>query len=162
MAWYINTRNQINRPKIKTDLTKSILSGSTAAINKILDLAKEEGALNTRNLPISAPFHLGILKKASEDLKDFLEDINIKDPSYKIISGIDQKIITTKEDIQSEIVRNITNKINWYKIMKTLLRMDIKTFFECGPGKNLFKIGKFIEGDFTIYTLKTLDKFKQK
>ena len=42
--------------------------------------------------------------------------------------------------------------------MNKLISLKLNTFFECGPGKSLFKIGKFIDGDFKIHTIKNIDK----
>ena len=48
--------------------------------------------------------------------------------------------------------------INWKLTMEEMINKGINKFIECGPGKSLLKIGKFIDGDFTIYPLNKLDE----
>ncbi|MCH7516085.1 MAG: hypothetical protein IIB08_02980 [Bacteroidetes bacterium] len=69
------------------------------------------------------------------------------------------KNIKTADDVKNELVRNLNTRINWLKTMGKMLSLNINTFVECGAGKSLYKIGKFIEGDFKIYSLNKLDEF---
>lgn len=81
----------------------------------------------------------------------------IKDSSFKIISGHDQRELYKKDDIIEELFKNIYLRHNWFETMKKLIAMGEKNFLECGPGKSLYKSAKFIEGDYYFYTLKNLE-----
>ena len=38
------------------------------------------------------------------------------------------------------------------------INMGVGQFIECGAGKSLQKIGRFIPGDFTVYPMNKIDK----
>ena len=40
--------------------------------------------------------------------------------------------------------------------MTRMIEAGVDTFIECGPGKSLYKISKFIDGMFEVYTAHTL------
>ena len=134
-----------------------VISGKLDEVKLIVDKAKEEGALNTKVLPISAPYHSNFLKDAAKSFTEYLKGINIKDSKYKIISGHNQKVISQKNEIIDELSANIYTKHNWLATMNKLIDLKVNSFFECGAGKSLSKTAKFIEGDYKIYTIKNLN-----
>ena len=135
-----------------------VISGLRADVDKCIPMAKEEGAINARILPMGSPYHSKYMDKAAIDFNEFLKNIEIKDPIFKIISTIDQRTINNKYEIRKDLVNNINMNINWKLTMEEMIKRGINTFIECGPGKSLLKIGKFIDGDFEIYPLNNLNK----
>jgi [acyl-carrier-protein] S-malonyltransferase len=135
------------------------VSGYYEELNQVLDLAKTDGALHTSLMNVSCPYHTSLLDEASMSFKDYvLEENLIKDSVFKLVSGIDQRIFSGKEDIIHELSANLNSKINWLKTMEKLLNLRVTRFMECGAGTSLLKIGKFIKGEFVIYPVNKLDK----
>lgn len=159
----IINQNGNNTEIINVNNTNSyVLSGPLDDIYAVIDAAKEEGAINTKVLPIYSCYHSRLLDSAALQFREFVDSINVKAPECSVISNIDQREMISVDDIEKELVDNLNKKINWYQTMRKLLDCNVGTFVECGPGISLFKIGKFIEGDFKIYTVKTLKKFLDK
>ena len=130
-----------------------VLSGLHKDILNLLREATAEGALHTHLLNVSLPYHSHFLKETKFSFTDFIETIRFKDPQIKIISLIDQKILESQEDIKEEVIKNLFTPLNWYQTQTELLRAGITLFVECGPGKNLVKNAKFIEGKFEFLSL---------
>ena len=129
-----------------------MISGLKPEINEVINLAKQEGALHAAMMNVTCPYHTTLLNEASEKLRDYiLQQITLKDSSYKIVSGIDQRIISAREEIIRELSANMNTEINWLKTMEKMLELNVGRFVECGAGTSLHKIGKFIKGDFKIY-----------
>jgi len=120
--------------------------------------AINEGALKTKLIPTKIPFHSTIIKDASKDIREKISDNDIKDSAVKLISAHDQRTYYKQGEIIEEIIKNISNNINWLKTFKKLLSLKYKIFIETGPGESLTKIAKFIEGDFKIYAINKLDQ----
>jgi [acyl-carrier-protein] S-malonyltransferase len=135
-----------------------VVSGLKNEINELLLTARDEGALNTKILPVSAPYHTKFVKEAGVLFYNFIKSIKIKSASSKLVSGIDQRIFTTKDEIENELLNNLLIRMNWNNTMNKLIELKSNIMIECGPGNSLYKNGKFIEGDFKIYTLKTLSR----
>jgi [acyl-carrier-protein] S-malonyltransferase len=125
-------------------------------VETALLLAKEEGAMQTRMMNVVHPYHSDYIRNASAALQKQIEPIEFRRSHYPLISLIDQQIIMEPEQLSAEVVRNISNRINWHKTFQCMLETGIHDFIECGAGESLQKIGKFIEGDFTIAGLKKL------
>jgi len=136
-----------------------LLSGIKSAIINVLDTAKNEGALHTAMLNVKSPYHTRLLNQASVMFDKFIvENIQIKDSSFKIVSALDQRIFQSASEIQNELVNNLNSNIDWLETMEKMIGFGVNQFVECGAGNSLFRIGKFIKGDFKIYTMNKLDK----
>ena len=136
-----------------------ILSGHREALLKITEQAKTEGAMQARLLPVVHPYHSSMLKKASENFNLKLETMTINDSVYPLVSAINQNIIYKKKDIISELASNLSQPFHWWTTFKFLLSKNVNLFIECGAGESLYKVGKFIEGDFSVINLKKIGKF---
>ena len=79
-----------------------------------------------------------------------MPSLNVRSASIPLISTIDQRIVSSKTDIEKEIADNIKYNINWNKTIQELVSLGCSRMIECGIGKSLVKIGKFIEGDYRI------------
>jgi [acyl-carrier-protein] S-malonyltransferase len=125
-----------------------VVAGKKQDINKVLELAKTEGALNVVGLNVKTPYHSNFLSRFANRFEDFINSIDISKPQFTIISTYDHRTINSVDEIRKELVYNLTSKINWYKTMQVLLNNGVNLFYECGAGKDLSKIARFIDGDF--------------
>lgn len=136
-----------------------LISGRLESVNRILSLAKEEGALRANRLPVSKPYHTEVLKEASDSLRTKIERLNFNDPEVPYISSINGKIISTGFDFKEEVILNIYHRMNWYETMKSLVEHGTEVFFECGAGDGLTRNFRFIKGEFKAYSIQKLEQF---
>jgi [acyl-carrier-protein] S-malonyltransferase len=129
-----------------------ILSGLLEDIKIILDRARNEGALNIRLLNVTIPYHSKLLEATKEPFASFIESLSCKDPEIPIISLIDQSVLKDSTALEKEIIRNLYTQLNWYQTQLQMQSSGIKSFIECGPGKNLVKNAKFVEGESEFYS----------
>lgn len=132
------------------------VAGIMGDVVRVLDGIKAEGALNTRLLSMKAPYHSKHMDSASDRFRDFCGTIGLNDPRIPLVSTIDQKLILTRADVIGDLCRNINHNINWHETMSSMVGRGVSVFYECGPGRTLQKLAKFIDGDFTIITMKKL------
>lgn len=138
------------------------LSGIKEDIEKALNIAQDEGALSVKLLNINTPYHSSFIKESSSDFKKYLDTIKINKPVYEYVSTIDQSVIKTGDEVKLEIFKNLFSVLNWENTMNKIIELEVNTFFECGLGKSLYKNGRFINGNFKIYTLNKIDKYLKK
>jgi [acyl-carrier-protein] S-malonyltransferase len=130
-----------------------VISGDGDEIRNAVQLCINEGGTNSRLLSISSPYHSIFVHRPADIFEQFIQqEIKIVDLKIPIISTVDQRIILNKNEAMKELTMNIKHNINWHATMKKLLTLNVKLFIECGIGKSLIKIGKFIEGDYKINT----------
>jgi malonyl CoA-acyl carrier protein transacylase len=130
-----------------------VIAGIKTHVLQTLDLARNEGALNVTPLNVKTPYHSRFLNVFAERFMSFIDTIDLKTPHFHIISTFDQRNASSIEEIKKELVHNLTEKINWHRTMIVLLEKDVKEFYECGAGKDLSKIARFIEGDFKVISI---------
>ncbi len=135
-----------------------LLSGHRRHLEQILTNAADMGALQIRMLPVSHPYHSPLLKTAAVEFCEALQTMAIENNTFPYVSPVNQKIILTKDEIIAELTHNIFHGFDWYQTFRFLLKNGVGTFVECGAGESLYRMGKFIEGDFEIYNLKKIHK----
>jgi [acyl-carrier-protein] S-malonyltransferase len=123
-----------------------VVSGYRDEIQKLMELAKEEGALHTRDLAVSIPYHSTYLKANALDFANRIGHLTILAPQTPVISLIDQLLLTTPGSIRRELSRNLFYPLNWYHTMQVMVNGRDLQFIECGPSVGLAKNARFVEG----------------
>ena len=137
-----------------------VASGTTTAIeilSKNLKKKKKKGIV----LPVSAPFHSSLMKKASEIMKNKIESTDFLRPKPSIISNVTAK----KEDdisvIKSLLVGQITSRVRWRESVDYMIKEGVVDFVEIGPGKVLSGLVKKIDNDVQVSNINSLDDIKK-
>lgn len=134
-----------------------VISGNYNEIAGLLEMVRNEGALHTRELRVTIPYHSSYIKKAAAGFANAITGIPIRMPaayprdlkspsSSVILSLIDQEPLVTPEALRKEVMRNIHTPLNWLKTQLRLQELGVNVFLECGPDSGLIKNARFIEG----------------
>ena len=155
----------IEKDNIKVEIANTnsihshLVTGSKEAVSHLLRNARDTGALNVSMLNVSTPYHSKLLNNTQNEFQQFISgNIRLQQSKYPIISAIDQRMFSSKEEIGKELTNNLYKRINWMETFNKTIDMGVKQFIECGAGKSLQKIGRFIPGDFTIYPMNKIDR----
>jgi len=142
----------IDQSSLRVEITNQnaphsfVVSGYRDDINRIMELAREEGALHTRDLAVSIPYHSGYLKAGAMDFSQQVSHLEILPPETRIISLIDQVTLSTPPLIRQELTRNLFHTLNWLHTMQVMLENNVRQFIECGPSTGLAKNARFVDG----------------
>jgi [acyl-carrier-protein] S-malonyltransferase len=136
-----------------------LIAGPSYEVDAFLSLCRKEGALHINKMPVACPYHSSLLKPVAEDFRDVLEDFEIADLKWPMLSSLDQHPILTASDALFEMSRNLHHHVNWLDTMNSLSGLGTSIMFECGAGESLSKTAKFIEGDFKVYPIKKIESF---
>ncbi len=120
-----------------------IVSGNINSINELKNLLKKNGKKSI-NLPVSAPFHCSLMKEAANKMEKKLDVIKFNKPEFKIISNVTASVIENHESIKKLLVEQIYSKVRWREIIELMLKNEVNSFIEIGPGKVLSGINKRI------------------
>jgi [acyl-carrier-protein] S-malonyltransferase len=136
-----------------------ILSGRRPDLKKLLEVAEDEGAMQSKLLPVAAPFHSSLLAAVEEPMRDFLPQVEIRPPRCPIVSCVDQRLLVTADDVKDEAAKNVSRPIHWYKTMKRLLELGVGCFAECGFSDSLCNLARNVEGDYRICHPRMFDRY---
>ena len=96
-------------------------------------MAKELGAKKVRVLKTAGPFHTEKLIKASDKLREELEQVTIHDFKIPVVKNLDGTIYNQEDDIKEVLAKHIVSPVRFSKSLQTMLDRGVDTFVEIGP-----------------------------
>ena len=136
-----------------------VVSGKKMVIeilNKNLKKKKKKGIL----LPVSAPFHCSLMKKAAENMKDKIENTNFLKPKPNIISNVTAKEESDVDKIKPLLIDQITSRVRWRESVDFMIKQGVASFLEIGPGKVLSGLVKKINKNVKISNINSIEDIK--
>lgn len=126
------------------DPTQTVITGEEAAILKANELIKEAGARKVIPLAVSGGFHSALMQSASEGFSEFVKNLNLNDALIPVVTNVDAKITTDKEDFRLKMPKQISSSVYWVQTIQLMLNEGIDTFIELGNGKVLAGLNRKI------------------
>jgi [acyl-carrier-protein] S-malonyltransferase len=121
-----------------------VVSGNTKDIDSfILDLK----ANNIKNikLPVSAPFHCKLMKKATNIMSLEIQKLNFKKSKNTLISNVTGAEIENLSLLSDLLIKQIENRVRWRESVIFMINKGVSQFIEIGPGKVLSGLIKRID-----------------
>jgi len=125
-------------------------------LNENLKKKKKKGIL----LPVSAPFHCSLMKRAAESMKDKIENTNFLKPKPNIISNVTAKEEVDVNKIKPLLIDQITSRVRWKESVSYMIKQGVEDFLEIGPGKVLSGLVKKINKDVKISNVNSIEDIK--
>lgn len=126
------------------DPTQTVITGEEAAILKANKLIKEAGARKVIPLAVSGGFHSALMQSASEGFSGFVKNLNLNDALIPVVTNVDAKITTAKEDFRMKMPQQISSSVYWVQTIQLMLKEGVDTFIELGNGKVLAGLNRKI------------------
>ncbi len=123
---------------------QTVISGTVDGVALAHIHLKDAGAKRLLALPVSAPFHCGLMKPAAEKLAQYLSTIKFRPPQKPLISNVTALPVTDPLQIRDLLISQVTMPVRFTEMVEFLRRKEINTFIEVGPGKALTGIVKRI------------------
>ena len=126
------------------DPTQTVITGEEAAILKANELIKEADARKVIPLAVSGGFHSALMQSASEGFSEFVKNLNLNDALIPVVTNVDAKITTAKEDFRMKMPQQISSSVYWVQTIQLMLKEGVDTFIELGNGKVLAGLNRKI------------------
>lgn len=114
-----------------------VISGDVRAVEKAVELLKEEGCRLAKILPVSGAFHSSLMQPAYDGLKESLNALPIALPQCPVYSNYTAQPTEKPEEIRSNVLNQLLNPVLWTNTLKNMKANGADTFVEVGPGKVL-------------------------
>lgn len=122
-----------------------VVAGNKAAVERVVDVAKERGAKRALLLPVSVPSHCALMQPAADQLASVLKDVAIQAPSIPVINNADVASPNEPDAIRDALVRQLYSPVRWVETIQKMASDGVDRLIECGPGKVLVGLNKRIE-----------------
>ena len=129
-----------------------VLSGNNTDLNNFIDVLKINKIKNIK-LPVSAPFHCKLMKKATEIMNKEIEKSNFQSSDVLLISNVTANEISSKDELKKLLIDQIENRVRWRESVINMINCGVNHFIELGPGKVLSGLIKRINKDVKINTI---------
>ncbi len=126
-----------------------VVSGSKAAVERAVELAKEQGAKRAMMLAVSAPFHCPLMAPAAARMEEALAEVELSPPCVPLVANVTAEAVSEPEDIRRLLVAQVTGMVRWRESVKYLCNHGVDTLVELGAGKVLSGLTRRIDGDMT-------------
>jgi [acyl-carrier-protein] S-malonyltransferase len=114
-----------------------VASGSKAAVDRAMEIAKTKGAKRSILLPVSAPFHCALMQPAADAMAHALEKVKILPPKVPLISNVLAGPVKEPDEIRKLLVAQVTGTVRWRESVAFMASEGTTLFVECGAGKVL-------------------------
>ncbi len=129
-----------------------VLSGKNDDLIKLGEILKSKSIKNIK-LPVSAPFHCKLMKKATDIMKNEIEKKNFQDSKNKLISNVTAKEILDKDELKKLLIDQIESRVRWRESVVNMIQHGVSHFIEIGPGKVLSGLIKRIDKNVKINSI---------
>ena len=123
----------------------TVVSGTTAACERVVKLAEETGSARPVALAVAGAFHTPIMRPADERLAEVLAGVQITAPKFPVISNVDAEAHNDPDEIRAILVRQILSPVQWETTIRKLIADGYDSFWEIGPGRVLRGLMKRID-----------------
>ena len=130
-----------------------VVSGDTAAMERVVEIAGEFGIRRAIPLKVSGAFHSELMRGAADQLESDLADIEIRSPRITFLSNVTGAPVTDPEAIRKHLGEQVCSPVRWEQTMQWLVAEGFDTFVEPGPGKVLSGLAKKIERSATVLSI---------
>ncbi len=127
-----------------------------SGLKKNIEIFSEHlNKLNIKNikLNVSAPFHCSLMKKATENMREKILNLNLKDIQNPIVTNFKAEPSISGLEIKNLLVSQIEGKVRWFESVEFMIKKGTKNFIEIGPGKVLCGLIKRINKNANIKSI---------
>jgi [acyl-carrier-protein] S-malonyltransferase len=138
------------------DPSQVVISGSKAAIERAIAIAKDHGAKRAVLLPVSAPFHCPMMQPAADAMDKVLAETRIDTPLVPVFANVTAQPVSDVDTIRRLLVEQVTGMVRWRESVANMADTGVERFVEFG-GKVLGPMIKRIVPDVDATSVITMD-----
>ena len=137
-----------------------VIAGNTGAVDKAIELAKEEGAKRAIKLPVSVPSHCSLMKPAADAFRPIIEAIEFSIPDIQVVQNVEAKSYDTPNEIREALIKQLYMPVQWTHTIQ-IISDGADALIECGPGKVLGGLTRRINNEVGSYHLNTPESMQK-
>ncbi|MBS0636173.1 MAG: ACP S-malonyltransferase [Verrucomicrobia bacterium] len=151
------SQGEVISPANFNSIGQVVIAGTTNAINRAIAIAKAKKAKVATVLPVSIPSHCPLMKPASDEMAKALDKVSIQSPKIPVLHNFDVMSHNDPTEIRKVLVDQLTNPVRWVDTVNAMEKMDITDIIECGPGKALVGMVKWISRTIVSHSIYPLE-----
>ncbi len=130
-----------------------VIAGHKEAVERAIDIATARGAKRGVLLPVSAPFHSSLLKRAAERLAARLATVAVNAPAIPVLHNVDVAERLSADAIRAALAQQAASPVRWVETVQAFAARGVTHVVECGPGRVLAGLNKRIARELKTFAL---------
>ena len=122
-----------------------VISGTSQALERAIELAREAGARRVRRLAVSIAAHSPLMATAQDGFNQAVDAVPIVAPKIPIVGNVTAQPLTTAEQIRSDLLSQLRSQVRWTESIQWMIQQGVNTFIELGSGSVLSGLVKRID-----------------
>ena len=115
-----------------------VVSGEVAGVERVMDLAKKNGAKRAVRLPVSGAFHSPLMEPAVHGFAEEVNRTEFAEPAFPVYSNVTEEPSTSSSEARDLLVQQLTAPVRWAgEVTKIAAQNPDALFVEMGPGNVL-------------------------
>jgi [acyl-carrier-protein] S-malonyltransferase len=115
-----------------------VVSGEVAGVERVIELAKLNGAKRAMRLPVSGAFHSPLMEPAQAGFSEAVDATEFSEPAFPVYSNVTEGPSASAADARQLLVRQLTSPVRWAgEVTKLAAAYPDALFVEMGPGSVL-------------------------
>jgi len=128
--------------------TQIVVSGESAGVARLVELATEAGADKAVPLKVGAAFHSALMDSVQTNLAETMKTLTWSDLEVPLVANFSGQPITTADDVRAALIAQIASPVRWVDCVETLVSSGCERFVELGSGRILSGLVRQIAPDF--------------
>jgi [acyl-carrier-protein] S-malonyltransferase len=130
-----------------------VLSGAKSAVERAVEIAKEQGVKRAMILPVSAPFHCPLMQPAADVMAEALSQVEVRRPRVPLVANVLAEPISDPPAIVRALTQQVTETVRWRESVLFMVNAGVTVFYEVGAGRVLTGLIKRIAEGATASTV---------
>lgn len=120
-----------------------VVAGSVAGVQQFVT---NLGQAKVVELTVSAPFHCDLMKPAEEKLRNDLNSVTIKEPTFPVFQNFTAQASSEPDTIRENLARQVCGRVRWVECVQSAVATNKpESVWEFGAGNVLTGLVKRID-----------------
>jgi [acyl-carrier-protein] S-malonyltransferase len=155
------TQQLVVQPANFNSPEQTVISGSVAAVDRAMQMAKERGAKLAKRLVVGGAFHSPLMAAARAGLQNGLASTTIRDAKFPVYANVTAKPETRADCLRDLLAQQLTSPVRWSSTIENMLADGVQSFWEVGPGNVLAGLLKRINRSFIATTIGKVEELRE-
>lgn len=125
------------------------IAGTSRAIDRTIEVAREAGARRAVRLPMSVPVHCLLMAPATGRLEATLAAVPVGPPTVPVLHNVDLASRSDGDSIRDALSRQLASPVRWRHTVVAMRERGAAAMVEFGPGRVLTGLARRIDRSIT-------------
>lgn len=136
---------------------QTVISGSIAGIEDVLDLARKNSAQKTVLLKVPVPSHSPLMQSVADVLEQELAKVTLHAPKCTYLANYNGHAVRNIDGVKYDMINNLVHPVYWDTMMDVAQELGVDTSLEVQPGQTFTKLVKSKFPDFRTITMNNMN-----